>query len=85
MSLDLTLLPEIVAVVAAFAQDAEPITRFTAETAAARPEVVARGFRFLIGAYTAVWTILAIYLLSISIRLRRLSQQVRRLKERLGA
>jgi CcmD family protein len=85
VSLEPANLPEIGALVAAFAQEAEPITRFTAETAASRPEIVARGFRFLIGAYTAVWTILAIYLLSISIRLRRLSQQVRRLKDRLGA
>ncbi|HEU4400734.1 MAG TPA: CcmD family protein [Candidatus Polarisedimenticolia bacterium] len=56
----------------------------TAETVAARPEVAARGFRYLIGAYSAVWTILALYLLTLSIRLRRLSNQVRRLRERAG-
>ncbi|MFQ5845489.1 MAG: CcmD family protein [Planctomycetota bacterium] len=44
-----------------------------------------RGLRFLAGAYTAVWVILAAYLFSLSVRLRRLSQQVRRLKDRLGA
>jgi CcmD family protein len=55
-----------------------------AETVAANPDKAARGFRFLIGAYTMVWTILAIYLLSLSIRLRSLSLQVRRLRDRLG-
>ncbi|PYS95603.1 MAG: hypothetical protein DMF50_08085 [Acidobacteria bacterium] len=53
----------------------------TADTVAAQPAVAARGFRFLIGAYTAVWMILALYLLSLSVRLRALSRQVRRLKE----
>ena len=51
---------------------------------AADPAQVARGFRFLTAAYTVVWVILAIYIMSLSVRLRRLSQQVRRLKERLG-
>lgn len=62
----------------------EPVTGFTAETVAARPEVVERGLRFLNLAYTAVWVVLAVYLLSLSVRLRRLSLQVRRLKERAG-
>jgi len=65
-------------------QSGEPVTRFTAEAAAAQPAVVARGFRFLIAAYSAVWAILAVYILSVSIRLRRLSNQVRRLKEQSG-
>ncbi len=74
----------LVTTLAALAQEAGSAAGFTAETVASRPEVAARGFRFLIGAYTAVWVILAAYLLTLSVRLRRLSQQVRRLKERLG-
>ena len=62
----------------------EPVTGFVAENVAARPEVVERGLRFLNLAYTAVWVVLAVYLLSLSVRLRRLSQQVRRLSERAG-
>lgn len=62
----------------------EPAARFVAENVAARPEVVERGLRFLNLAYTAVWVVLAVYLLSLSLRLRRLSAQVRRLKERAG-
>jgi CcmD family protein len=64
------------------APSAAPATTFTAETVASRPEVAARGFRFLIGAYSVVWIILAVYLLTLSTRLRRLSRQVRRLKEK---
>ena len=70
---------------AILAQTAEPITRFAAESAAAQPAVVARGFRFLIAAYSAVWFILAVYIVSVSVRLRRLSNQVRRMKEQSGA
>lgn len=80
-------LPDLAAVASswvALAQESSQISGFSAESAAARPEVVARGFRFLIGAYTAVWVILAAYLLSLSVRLRRLSLQVRRLKDRTG-
>ncbi|HKB08171.1 MAG TPA: CcmD family protein [Candidatus Polarisedimenticolia bacterium] len=62
----------------------EPVTGFTAENVAARPEIVERGLRFLNYAYTAVWVILSVYVLTLSIRLRRLSLQVRRLKERAG-
>lgn len=62
----------------------EPAAAFAAENVAARPEVVERGLRFLNLAYTAVWVVLAVYLLSLSLRLRRLSAQVRRLKERAG-
>ena len=62
----------------------DPATGFTAENVAARPEVVERGLRFLNLAYSAVWVVLAVYLLSLSIRLRRLSRQIARLKERAG-
>jgi CcmD family protein len=62
----------------------EPVSGFNAENVAARPEIVERGLRFLNLAYTAVWVVLALYLVSLSIRLRRLSLQVRRLKERVG-
>jgi CcmD family protein len=62
----------------------EPAAAFAAENVAARPEVVERGLRFLNLAYTAVWVVLAVYLLSLSLRLRRLSAHVRRLKERAG-
>jgi CcmD family protein len=65
-------------------QETAPAAGFTAETVAAQPAVAARGFRFLIGAYSAVWTILVVYLVTLSVRLRRLSSQVRRLKERAG-
>jgi len=62
----------------------EPTTGFTAETVGARPEVVERGLFFLNLAYTTVWVILALYIATLSIRLRRLSRQVARLKERAG-
>ena len=65
-------------------QEAGPATVFTAAEAAARPEVVQRGLRFLMGAYSIVWLILAAYLLSLSVRLRRVLQQLRRVRERLG-
>jgi len=65
-------------------QEAAPQATFTAADAAARPEVVQRGFRFLTAAYSVVWVILAVYLLTLSIRQRRLAQQIRRLRERLG-
>jgi CcmD family protein len=56
-----------------------------AAQAAARPETVLRGLRFLSGAYTVVWVLLAAYLVMLSLRQHRLSRQVRRLRERLGA
>jgi len=62
----------------------EPQTGFTAETVAARPEVVERGLRFLNLAYSAVWVVLAVYMLGLSVRLRRLSRQIARLRERAG-
>jgi CcmD family protein len=51
--------------------------------AAARPDTAARGLRFLTAAYTAVWIILAGYLLLLSVRQRRLERQLRLLRERL--
>lgn len=78
----LLILSSISPLVALAAQ--EPAARFAAENVAARPEVVERGLRFLNLAYTAVWVVLAVYMLSLSLRLRRLSAQVRRLKERAG-
>ena len=74
------LLASLLAVV----QEPAASTAFSAAEAAARPEVVQRGLRFLTGAYSVVWVILAAYLLSLSIRQRRLAQQLRRLRERLG-
>lgn len=55
-----------------------------AAEAAARPDQVLRGLRFLSGAYTVVWVILAAYIFMLSLRQHRLSRQVRRLRERLG-
>ena len=75
-------LPSFVSALALLTQ--EPATGFTAENVAARPEVVERGLRFLNLAYTAVWIVLAVYLFSLSLRLRRLARQVGRLKERAG-
>jgi len=65
-------------------QAAAPETTFAAGEAAARPDQVARGLRFLNAAYTAVWVILAAYLVLISARQRRLERQMQRLKQRLG-
>ncbi len=62
----------------------EPATGFTAESVGARPEVVERGLFFLNLAYTTVWVVLALYIGTLSIRLRRLSRQVARLKDRAG-
>lgn len=75
-------LPALAAALEMLAQESSPATGFTAETVAASPAVVARGLHFLMGAFCAVWVILAAYLFTLSLRLRRLSQQVRRLKER---
>jgi len=65
-------------------QDPAPQAGFSAADPVARPEMVQRGMRFLMGAYSIVWLILAAYLLTVSIRLRRLGHQVKRLRERLG-
>ncbi|PYT15148.1 MAG: hypothetical protein DMF51_07275 [Acidobacteria bacterium] len=80
--MNLPHLPTVTSFLALLAQ--EPVSGFTAENVAARPEIVERGLRFLNLAYTAVWVVLAVYLLSLSVRLRRLSLQVRRLRERAG-
>ncbi|HYS77393.1 MAG TPA: CcmD family protein [Candidatus Dormibacteraeota bacterium] len=81
--MNLPNLPPVASVLALLAQ--EPVSGFTAENVATRPEIVERGLRFLNLAYTAVWVVLAVYLVSLSVRLRRLSLQVRRLRERGGA
>jgi len=39
---------------------------------------------YLFWAYTLIWIVLAGYLISLSVRMRSLSSQVRRLKARLG-
>ena len=65
-------------------QDASPGIAMTAAEAVARPEAVQRGLRFLMAAYTVIWIVLALYLLSLSVRQRRLTQQLRRLRERVG-
>ena len=65
-------------------QAAVPDPAFVTGEAAARPDQVARGLRFLNAAYTAVWVILAAYLVLISTRQRRLERQMQRLRQRLG-
>jgi CcmD family protein len=77
----LATLASIGGAVAAFLQDSPAPG---AAAAALEPAQVARGFRFLAAAYTIVWVILAVYIMTLSVRIRRLSQQVHRLKERLG-
>ena len=65
-------------------QAAAPDPAFVAGEAAARPDQVERGLRFLNAAYVAVWVILAAYLVLISTRQRRLERQMQRLRQRLG-
>lgn len=77
-------LPELASLGASFTALLQAATVPDAAAAALESSQVARGFRFLTVAYTVVWVILAVYIMSLSVRLRRLSQQVRRLKERLG-
>lgn len=69
--------------VAGAIQAAAPDAPFVAGEVAARPDQVARGLRFLTAAYTAVWVILAAYLVLLSFRLRRLERQTDRLRHRL--
>jgi CcmD family protein len=76
--------PDPASIVASFTALLQGEGARDAASAALEPAQVARGFRFLTAAYTVVWVILAVYIMSLSVRLRRLSQQVRRLKERLG-
>lgn len=66
-------------------QAAAPEAPFVAGEAAVRPDQVVRGLRFLTAAYTAVWVILAAYLVLLSVRQRRLERALERLKRRLGA
>jgi CcmD family protein len=42
-----------------------------------------RSFQYLFWAYTLIWIALAGYLLSLSLRLRAIASQLRRLKSRL--
>jgi CcmD family protein len=77
-------LPDLASIGASFTALLQAATVSDAATAALEPAQVERGFRFLTAAYTVVWVILAVYIMSLSVRLRRLSQQVRRLKERFG-
>ena len=42
-----------------------------------------KNLNYLFWAYTLIWTALAVYLLSLSIRLRSLASQLRRLKTRI--
>ena len=46
-------------------------------------ELELKNLDYLFWAYTLIWIILAAYLISLSLRLRSLSSQVRRLKARL--
>jgi len=43
-----------------------------------------KNLHFLFWAYTLIWIILAIYLVTLSVRLRSLSAQIRRLRNRLS-
>jgi CcmD family protein len=43
-----------------------------------------KNLNYLFWAYTLIWIVLAAYLVSLSVRLRSLSAQVRRLKARLA-
>ena len=71
--------------VAATIQAASPDAPFVAGEATARPDQVVRGLRFLTAAYTAVWVILAAYLVLLSVRQRRLERALDRLKRRFGS
>lgn len=77
-------LPDLASIGASITALLQAATVPDAANAALEPAQVERGFRFLTAAYTVVWVILAVYMMSLSVRLRRLSRQVRRLKERLG-
>lgn len=69
---------------AAAIQAAAPDAPFATGEAVARPDQVLRGLRFLTAAYTAVWVILAAYLVLLSVRQRRLERQLDRLRRRFG-
>jgi CcmD family protein len=87
---ELTIMASLLGLLAslsAFAQEAAPMVDAAAAAAeaAAQPDAVTRRLHFLVGAYSAVWIVLAVYLWTISMRLRRLHQAVRRIKESQGA
>jgi CcmD family protein len=42
-----------------------------------------KNLNYLFWAYTLIWVALAIYLLTLSVRIRTVTSQLRRLKERL--
>jgi CcmD family protein len=83
MTLDLNSLA--VCLVSLAVQTAAPQGASMANAVADPAAITEPGLRFLMGGYTVVWVILAAYILTLSVRLRRLTRQVRRLKERLGA
>lgn len=65
--------------------DAAPAEALSAAAdLASRPEIVARRLTFLTWAYSVVWLILGAYIITLSVRQRRLARQIRRLRERLG-
>jgi len=74
----------LLASLSAYAQEAVPAAAGAVE-AVARPDAVTRRLHFLVLAYSAVWLVLAVYLWTISIRLRRLHQAIRRVKDSPGA
>ncbi|PYQ14877.1 MAG: CcmD family protein [Acidobacteria bacterium] len=43
-----------------------------------------KNLNYLFWAYTLIWILLAVYLLSLSVRLRAVASQLRRLKSRLS-
>ena len=43
-----------------------------------------KNLNYLFWAYTLIWILLAVYLLSLSVRLRVVASQLRRLKSRLS-
>ncbi len=75
----MTLPHALLASLSAFAQEAAPAV--DAAAGAAGPDAITRRLHFLVGAYSAVWIVLAVYLWTISMRLRRLHQAIRRLKD----
>lgn len=69
---------------AAAAAGAAATDTASAFSAVTQPEAVERRLRFLSWAYTAVWLILAAYLLLLSVRQRRLERQLRLLRDRVA-
>jgi len=75
-----SILPALVTLLQEIPSTAAAATADPASQAA----IVERKLHFLAWAYTVVWVILALYLVSLSVRLRRLSGALRRLRARLG-